>query len=312
MDNTMKAIRIHSYGGNEVLSYEKATVPEIAGDELLVRVHGAGVNPIDWKVREGYAKDFLNYNLPLTLGWDVSGTVEATGAEVRLFSPGDEVFAFIDLSRGGGYAEFAAVKESEAAFKPRSLNHLQAAAVPLAALTAWQALFDIARISEGQRILIHAAAGGVGHFAVQLAGWRNAHTVCTASAHNHDFLREIGAHELIDYTKTPFETAIKDVDVVLDTMAGEIRARSWKVLKKGGLLVTTLPPAPTKEAEEHHVKAADILVRPSSKQLGEIAELIDSGHVCPALQETFPLEQAAQALDRSKAGHTCGKIVLRV
>lgn len=309
---TMKAVRIHAYGGKEALVYEDAPLPEIAGDEMLVRVRAAGINPIDWKVRDGYARDFLNFTLPFIPGWDIAGTVEKIGAKVTRFHPGDKIFAFIDLRRGGGYAEFAAVKEGEASFQPRALDPIKAAAVPLAALTAWQALFDIARLEAGQKVLIHAAAGGVGHFAVQFAAWRNAHTICTASARHHDFLNDIGAHEIIDYTKTPFEAVAKDVDVVLDTMSGDTRQRSWTVLKKGGILVTTLPPSPDQEAEKYGVRAAAMLVHPNSNQLAEIAELIDSERVHPSLQEVLPLMQADRAQKISRTGHTRGKIVLSV
>lgn len=307
---TMKAIRIHSYGGRDVLVHEDAPVPEIGSDEILVKVQAAGVNPIDWKVREGYAKDFLRHRLPLIPGWDVSGTVAEAGSAVKTFKTGDEVFAFLDLNRGGGYAEYVVVKESEAAFKPASLDHYQAAAVPLAALTAWQSLFDIAGLGAGQRVLIHAAAGGVGHFAVQFARWGDAHAIGTASAPNHDFLLSIGAHEVIDYTRVAFAEVVREVDVVLDTLGGSAREQSWGVLKKNGILVTTLPPAPLREAEKHGMRAADMLVRPDGGQLGEIGELIDGGHVRPVIQEVLPLVRADRAQEISQAGHVRGKIVL--
>jgi len=309
---TMKAIRIHSYGGADVLAYEDVPIPQIAEDEILVRVHAAGVNPVDWKVRQGYLKDFLVRQLPFIPGWDVSGTVEKAGAKVSAFAKGDAVYAFIDLARDGGYAEFCIAKPSEAAFKPQSLDHIQSAAVPLAALTAWQALFDHAGLQAGQKVLIHGAAGGVGHFAVQFAKWAGAHILCTASLKNHEFLLQIGAHECVDYNTTPFEEVAHDVDVVFDTMSGDTRERSWQVLKKGGILVTTLPPLPPEETfKAYGVKAAAMMVQPSSSQLGEIAELIDSGHVRPHVQTVLPLQEAAQAHTLSEAGHVRGKIVLK-
>jgi NADPH:quinone reductase-like Zn-dependent oxidoreductase len=238
----MKAVVIRSYGGREVLDVEEVPVPGIADDEVLIRVHAAGVNPVDWKVRAGYLKEMLPYEFPLTLGWDVSGTVAEAGSNVTGFSTGDEVYALADISRNGAYAEFIVVKADGVALKPDSLDHVHAASVPLAALTAWQALFDTADLSRGQKILIHAAAGGVGSFAVQLAKWKGAHVLGTASARNREFLLGIGADEVIDYTTTPFEDAAVDVDVVLDAMGGDSRERSWKTLKSGGILVSIVGP----------------------------------------------------------------------
>ncbi len=309
---TMKAIRIHSYGGTEVLTYEDIPIPQITEDEMLVRVYAAGINPVDWKVRQGYLKDFLSHSLPFVPGWDVAGVVDQTGPKVSAFSRGHGVYAFIDLGRNGGYAEFCVVKPSEAAFKPQTLDYTQAAAVPLAALTAWQALFDLANLQSGQKVLIHGAAGGVGHFAVQFAKWAGAHIVGTASRTNHEFLLQIGAHECIDYNTTRFEKVAHDIDVVLDTISGETRERSWQVLKKGGILVTTLPPLPPeKTIDAYGVKAAAMLVQPNSAQLGEIAELIDSGHVIPHVQTVLPLQDAARGHALSEAGHVRGKIVLK-
>lgn len=309
----MKAIRIHSYGGPDVLAYEDIPRPKIAPDELLLRVKAAGVNPVDWKTREGYLKDLLHHQLPFTPGWDVSGTVEEVGPQVATYAVGDSLYAFIDLARGGGYAEFCAVKSTEAAFTPQSLDHIETAAVPLAALTAWQSLFELAGLQAGQRVLIHAAAGGVGHYAVQLAKWAGAHVIGTASQQNHDFLRELGAHDVIDYTTSRFEDIVHDVDVVFDTIGGDTRERSWKVLKKGGILVTTLPPAPSEEiTKAHGARAAAVLVQPNGQQLGEIAELIDSGHVKPHMHTVLPLSEAMRAHQLSASGHVRGKIVLKV
>jgi len=197
----MKAVRIHQYGGPEVLQYEEAPRPKPQPGEVLIRVHAAGVNPIDWKVREGHLQDFFPHTFPLILGWDLSGVVEQVGAgpaAVGRFKIGDEVYSLPDPLRDGAYSEYIAVRESEVALKPKSLHHGHAAAVPLAALTAWQALFDTAKLEPGQRVLIHAAAGGVGHFAVQLAKWKDAHVIATASSKNHSVLRELGADETID------------------------------------------------------------------------------------------------------------------
>lgn len=308
----MKAIRIHSFGGPEALVYEDAPRPAVGEEEVLIRVHAAGVNPVDWKVRTGHLQSFLNHRLPLVPGWDVSGTIEDVGSKVTAFKPGDAVFAHTDIPRNGTYAEYVVARAWTVALKPESLDHVQAAAVPLAALTAWQALFDTSDLSARQKVLIHAASGGVGHFAVQFAKWKGAHVLGTASTRNQDFLRELGVHEAIDYTAARFEEIARDVDVVLDTVSGKTRERSWAVLKAGGILVSTLPPSPSEEATAHGVRGTFIFVQPNGTQLATIAELIDSGHVKPAVQTVFPLSEARKAHEMSETGHTRGKIVLKV
>ena len=309
---TMKAVAMHAYGGPEVLKYEDAARPDPATGEVLVRVHAAAVNPVDWKVRAGHLRGFLNYSLPLIPGWDLSGVVEATGAGVTDWKQGDAVYARPDLRRNGAYAEYIAVRASELGHKPRSIDHVQASAIPLACLTAWQALFDAGGLKAGQRVLIHAAAGGVGTFAVQLAKWKGAHVVGTASERNHAFLRELGADEVIDYTKTNFEEVVRDVDVVLDTMAGQTRDRSWKVLKKDGILVSILGQPSPDDAAQHGVRAAGVFVEPNQAQLGEIAKLVDSGKLRPIIETVLPLAQAARAHEMNQTLHTRGKIVLQV
>jgi len=269
------------------------------------------VNPVDWKVREGYARDFLKHKLPLVPGWDVSGVVEAAGPGATRWKPGDELFCRPDIARNGAYAEFLVVRESEAARKPRSLDHLQAAAVPLAALTAWQALFDAAGLGPGQTVLIHAAAGGVGHFAVQLAKWKGARVIGTASAGNQAFLRTLGADDTIDYTTTRFEEVVRDADVVLDTMGGDSQQRSWKALREGGILSTILAPPP-EEAVPPEKRLGYTFVQPNAEQLSEIATLIDEGKVRTVVETVLPLPEARSAQERSQAGHVRGKIVLQV
>jgi len=307
---TMKAVRVHAYGGAEKMILEEVERPVIAADELLVRVHAAGINPVDWKTREGYLADFLGFKPPFTFGYDLSGVVEQAGAAVEEFQPGDPVFALLPLSRPGAYAEFAVVKAAEAVSKPDSLDHAGSAAVPLAALTAWQSLFDVAGLQSGQRVLIHAAAGGVGHFAVQFGSWVGAHVIATASTANLDFLRSIGAHQVIDYTAVRFEEEAGEVDVVLDLLSGETRERSWPLLRKHGILVSTLPPEPPAEMREaYHVRAATMLVKPDRLQLEEIAQLIDSGRVRPTVQ-SYPFAEFRQAHQRIQTGHTRGKLVL--
>lgn len=308
----MKAIRIHEYGGLDVLRYEEAPIPKPGPGEVLVRVHAAAINPVDWKVRAGYVRDWLKYKLPLIPGWDFSGAIEELGPDAGAWKTGDAVYARPDIARDGAYAEYIAVRASEIAAKPRSIDHVQAAAIPLAALTAWQALFDAAGLTAGQRVLIHAAAGGVGHFGVQFATWKGAFVAGTASARNHEFLKSLGADQMIDYTSTCFEDVARDFDVVLDTMAEETRARSWAVLKKGGILVTILGQPSVEEAQAHGVRAAGVFVQPNPAQLADIAALVDAGKVKPHVDAVFPLSAAAKAHELSQTNHVRGKIVLRV
>src|SRR5438132_17 len=312
---TMKAIRIHNYGGPEVLNYEDAPRPQPQAGEVLVRVHAAGVNPIDWKVREGHMKDFWPHKLPLILGWDVSGTVEKVGpgpAAAGRFKKGDEVYSLPDPTRNGAYADYVVVRESELALKPNSLHHIRAAAVPLAALTAWQSLFDTAQLQPGQRVLIHAGSGGVGHFAVQLAKWKGAYVFATASTKNQDLLRELGVDESIDYTQQRFENVARNIDIVLDTLGGETQERSWSVLKRGGILVSLVQPPSEEKAKELGVRAAIIGAQPNGEQLAEIAKIIDSGKLAPIINRILPLSEARRAHELSQSGHIHGKIVLRV
>src|ERR1700719_937236 len=308
----MKAIRIHNYGGPEVLKYEDAPRPEPGEGEVLIRVHATSVNPIDWKVREGEMKDFWPHKFPLILGWDLSGVVEELGRGVSRFKIGDEVYGLPDPTRGGAYADYIVVRETEFALKPNSLHHIRAAAVPLAALTAWQALFDTAQMQPGQRVLIHAGSGGVGHFAAQLAKWKGAYVFATASTKNQDLLRKLAVDERIDYTQQRFENVARDIDVVLDTIGGETQGRSWSVLKKGGTLVSLVQPPSEEKAKELGVRAAFLGAQPNGAQLAEIAKIIDSGKLAPVINRILPLSEARRAHELSQSGHTHGKIVLRV
>jgi NADPH:quinone reductase-like Zn-dependent oxidoreductase len=310
---TMKAVRVHEYGGPEVLKYEEAPRPKPGTGEILVRIHAAGVNPVDWKVRAGYLKDVIAYPMPMIPGWDLSGVVEATGPNngTRL-RKGDEVYGHPDVVRNGTYAEYAVVPEWELALKPTSVDHVHAASVPIAALTAWQGLFDAGGLRAGQRVLIHGAAGGIGSFAVQLARWKGAHVIGTASGGNQEFLRNLGAETAIDYQKTRFEDVVHDVNVVFDTIGGDTLKRSWKVLKKGGILVSTVEPPSEEEAAAHGVRAAMFSTQPSPDQLAEIAKLVDAGMLRPIVEAVFPLSEARHAQELSQTGHARGKIVLNV
>src|SRR5258708_39426330 len=312
---TMKAVRIHKYGGPEVLQYEDAPRQEPQAGEVLIRVHAAGVNPIDWKIREGHMKDFWPHKFPLILGWDVSGTVEAVGpgpVAAGRFKIGDEVYSVPDPTRDGAYADYIVVSESELALKPKSLHHVHAAAVPLAALTAWQAFFDAGQLVSGQRILIHGGSGGVGHIAMQLAKWKGAHVFGTASTKNQELLRELGADAPIDYTKQKFEDVARDVDLVLDLIGGETQERYWPVLKKGGVLLSLVQPPSVEKAKALGIRAAFVAVHPNGAQLAEIAAVIGSGNLKPVVSRILPLSEVRRAHKLSQDGHTRGKMVLRV
>jgi NADPH:quinone reductase-like Zn-dependent oxidoreductase len=270
------------------------------------------VNRVDWKVRSGYAKPVLHYSLPFIPGWDFSGVVEGLGAGASRFEVGDKVFGHPAIPRNGAYAEYVVARESETALKPSSVDDTHAAAIPLAALTAWQSLFDAAELGPGQTLLIHGAAGGVGSFAVQLARWKGAHIIGTASRRNHEFLRSLGADQTIDYNTTRFEDVVSEVDVVLDTVTGETMERSWQVLRKGGILVSILHPPSEQKAAAHGVRQAHVFVHPSSEQLTEIAALVDSGELEAKVDKVLPLPEARKAHELSQTGHVRGKIVLAV
>ena len=309
---TMKAVCIYSYGGPDVLVYEDAPRPHPAAGEVLIRVHAAGINPVDWKIREGHLKEMIKHTLPLVLGWDVSGVVEALGSGVTRLKVGDEVFSRPDIARDGAYAEYLVIRETEVALKPKNLDHIHSAALPLAGLTAWQTLFDAGGLTAGQRVLIHGAAGGVGHLAVQLAKWKGAQVIGTASDKNHDFLRELGVDQVIAYQTVRFEEAVQPVDVVLDTMGGEVQLRSWKVLKRGGILVSIAAPPSPEIATAYGARSAFVFTQPNAAQLAEIAKLAEIEKLKVIVEKILPLAEAARAQQLSERGHMRGKIVLRV
>jgi NADPH:quinone reductase-like Zn-dependent oxidoreductase len=309
---TMMAVRMHRYGGPEVLVHEGVPRPEPGPDELLVRVVAAAVNPVDWKIREGYLREMLPHRLPLIPGWDVSGVVEAAGGGVTRFRAGDEVFSRPDLLRDGAYAEYVVIRESEVASKPGSVDHVHAAAIPLTGITAWKALFEAAEVAPGQRVLIHGAAGGVGSLAVQLARSRGAHVVATASAANRDYLRALGADEVIDYRSTPFEKAAGPVDVVFDTIGGETQERSWQLLKRGGILVSIVSPPPPEKAAAVGARQAFVFIGPDAAVLAELASRVDRGELRVHVETVLPLAEARRGQELSQGGHVRGKIVLKV
>ncbi len=303
----MKAVRIHEFGGPDVLKYEDVPVPQPGPGEIRIRVIAAGVNPADWKMREGWMK----VPLPITMGLDLAGIVDAAGEQVSSFRPGDKVFAKASPPHGG-YAEYTVVNVSQAALKPKSIGFIESAAIPVAGLTAWQSLFDIGGLKDGQSALIHGAAGGVGSFAVQFAKWKGAHVIGTASGGNAQFLRSIGADEVINYKTQRFEDVVHDVDLVLDTIGGDTFERSWGVLKPEGILVTTVADVPEGAEKAHGVRAKHIVSQADGRELAKIAAIIDEQHVKPIVTTVLPLAKARQAQEMSESHHGRGKIVLRV
>ncbi len=308
----MKAIRIHEYGDVDVLKYEEAPVPEIGPDEVLIRVHSAAVNPVDWKVRKGFAKERRPYRLPLILGWDLSGTIERVGVLVTRLKAGDKVFSRPDLGRNGSYAEYIAVRADEVAFAPKSLPLEKVAGVPLAALTAWMALFEKAGLRAGQSVLIHAAAGGVGTFAVQLAKLAGAHVIGTASAGNTELVKSLGADDVIDYRAVDFTTKVKNVDVVLDAIGGDTQKKSLQALKPGGFLSSIVGPVDSALAQQFGVQTAWDLVKGNGARLQEIADLIDARKLKVIIEKEFPLSEVKAAHELSETNRVRGKIILRV
>jgi NADPH:quinone reductase-like Zn-dependent oxidoreductase len=308
---TMKAVCMHAYGGPEVLKLEEIEMPEPADDEVLVRVRAAGVNPIDYKVRSGAFSEGRPLKEPLVLGRDVAGTVERCGRSVHGFKPGDRIFAMLD-GGPGGYAQYVAIKADLCAPEPRGLDHITAAAVPLAGLTAWQGLFDEGHLEAGQRVLVHGGAGGVGHLAIQLARAKGARVSTTVAGEDAEFARSLGADQVVDYQRERFEDKIHDVDLVLDLIAGETQLRSWAVLKEGGALVSTLTQPSQEKAREHHARGSHYRAHPSGSELAGIGRLIDAGKVKPRVTATYPLEQAAAAQERIAHQHVQGKVVLQI
>jgi NADPH:quinone reductase-like Zn-dependent oxidoreductase len=308
----MKAVRIHAYGGTDVLTYEDAPRPTAGAGEVLIRVYATSVNPFDCAVRAGYMSGYFQYTLPLILGTDVSGVVEAVGPGVTNVSPGDVVYTRAGVFRDGANAEYAVAFAADLAAKPSALDHAHAAALPHATLTAWQALFELAQLSAGQTVLIHAAAGGVGHIAVQLAHWRGAKVIGTAS-NNLDLLKELKVEEAIDYTKAPFETVVHDVDVVLDTVGGDVQQRSYATLKRGGILVSTIQPPSEETAQAHGVRAQYVAASPPvGPTLTQVAGLVASGTIKPVVSAVLPLSEIRKAHDMIEGKHARGKIVLQV
>ncbi len=308
----MKAVRIHEYGNINVLAFEDAPMPTIASKEVLVRVVAASVNPVDWKIREGYLKKMISYPMPLTLGWDVSGVVAAVGVDVTGFRVGDAVYSRPDIKRNGTYAEYVAIRDSEIALKPRTISHVEAASLPLAGVTAWEVLINAAQLTTGQRVLIHAGSGGVGSLAIQIAKSRGAYVIATTSGKNRSFVESLGADEVIDYQTQQFSEILRNVDVVFDTLGGDIQESSWSVLKKGGILISIVSPPSETKAKELAVRCAFVFIEPNAYILEQLAKLVECGKLRPIIGAEYALQDVAKAHAFSETGHTVGKIVLYV
>lgn len=307
----MWALRLHEHTGIAGIRVEQIERPVPGAGEVLLDVRTAGVNPVDWKIAGGELQAMLAHTLPITLGCDVSGVVAAVGEDVAGLQVGDEAFGYVSLARCGGFAEAVLALPAELARKPENVTHAEAAAVPVAALTSWQALFDTAGLVEGQSVLVHAAAGGVGSLAVQLAKVRGARVVGTASAANEAFVRELGVDQFVDYRSTRFEDVVEPVDVVFDTIGGDTQERSFGVLRRGGYLVSIVHPPSEDLAARLGVSAAFIAVQPDGAQLTELARQMEAGRLRASVARSYPLAEGIEALRESRKGHTRGKLVLR-
>jgi NADPH:quinone reductase-like Zn-dependent oxidoreductase len=308
----MKAVRIHAYGDRSVLKYEDAPEPEIKSDEALVRIIAASVNPVDWKVREGYLKTMVPHAFPLTLGWDFSGIIEAIGAEASGFAVGDAVFCKPDILRDGAYAEYIAVKTNELAAKPKTISHVEAAAIPLAGITAWESLVRVGELSAGQTALIHGGSGGVGAFAIQIAKSRGARVVATTSTANVALVRSLGADDVIDYRKVNFAEVVKDVDVVFDTIGGEVQSASWSTLRPGGILVSIVGAPPEDRAQAVGARGSAVFIGSNPPALRSLAELVEAGKLRVVIGGEFALRDIPAAHALSESGRTVGKIAIYV
>jgi NADPH:quinone reductase-like Zn-dependent oxidoreductase len=333
----MKVVQQHEFGGPNVLRYEDAPIPDLKQGEVLVRVHAVGLNPPDWYLRDGYTMLPPEWqpqvSFPVILGTDVSGVVEAVADDVKDFSVGDEVYSMVRFPSGlagdsKAYAEYVSVPASEVALKPTGIDHVHAAAAPMSLLTAWQFMIELGHDEpnplqpnrhepvalEGKTVLVNGAAGGVGHFAVQLAKWKGARVIAVASSEHEAFLRDIGADEFIDYTKINPEDVIRDVDLVVDSVGGPTTGRFLRTLKRGGTLFPVFPLgfSGAEEAEKLGVTVSTTQVRSSGAQLAKLAHLLDAGTVCVAVDSAFALADARKAHERAARGHIRGKIVLTV
>ncbi len=307
MPETMRAARVHEWGETNNVFVDDVPLPEAKPGQILIRVRASSINPVDWKAQLGYMRQWLQ--LPLILGWEAAGDVAALGEGVTGFAVGDAVYA---KPGPGSFAQYVAVSTETVAPKPKSLDYQGAATLPVAALTAWQALFDYGGLQAGQKVLIQGAAGGVGHFSVQLAKWKGAYVVGTGSAENEAFVRGLGADEYVNYRTTHFEDVVKDADVVFDTVGGETLDRSYAAAKQGGIVVTVAGQPNTEKAAARGVRAMGFSATGKRAELDALTALVDAGRVKPTISAVYTLDQTAEALAKNREGHTRGKIVLEI
>jgi len=319
MKPSMKAALIHSFGSIEKIEIEEISTPIPQPHEVQIAIKYAGVNPVDWKIAEGMLKTRMDYRFPITLGWDMSGEVCAVGKEVKGLREGDPVFAYCrkEIIHDGAYAEYICLDAKNVVLKPKSLSFAQAAVIPLSSLTAWQCLFDTAHLKAKEEILIHAGAGGVGGFAIQFAKLVGAHVITTASASNTDYVKMLGADEVIDYTQVNFLTALQQehpqgVDVVYDTVGGKTLNASYEATKVGGRLVTIAGVIDQVPATERQLQTEFVFVHPDGKQLQKISELMDAGKLLAPCVQEISFKKVEEALRLSRTGHTQGKLVLKI
>ena len=308
----MKAIRLQAFGAADQLELQDVPVPVAGPRQVLVRVVAAGINPIDWKIRSGAVAGFFPVKPPATLGWDAAGVVASVGAEVDGFKAGDAVFFFADFAHGGTYAEFVAVDASQVALKPRTLSFAGAAAIPAPALAAWRAIVTIADVQSGQKVLVHGGGGPLGSVAAQLAKHAGARVIVTAGDASIAIARATGADDVVNYRHQAFETLVRDVDVVIDTVGGAVQEASWGTLKRGGLLVATAVPPSPERAAAAGVRAEMLRTPPDGGVLARIAAMVDAGQVRVAVSHEFALADAARAHQLGESGQARGKIVLHV
>jgi 2-desacetyl-2-hydroxyethyl bacteriochlorophyllide A dehydrogenase len=310
----MKAIIIEQYGTADELKEREVPMPEVKDNQVLVEMHATSINPIDWKLRAGYLKDMLPFEFPIILGWDAAGVIAEVGDKVTSFKKGDRVFARPDTTAHGTYAEYVAVDENLLAKMPENASFEEAASIPLAGLTAWQCLVDFSEIKSGDKVLIHAGAGGVGSLAIQIAKRFGAHVASTASGKNEEFLKSLGVDHFINYREEDFELALDDYDIVVDTMGGEIQKKSMNVLKKGGKLVSIVSPPDENLAKEKDIKAGFLWLEPNGKQLSQLGEMIEQGKLKPLVGHTFPFTEQGlkEAHELSESHHAKGKIAIKI
>ncbi len=310
----MKAITINQYGDKEELKEEELAKPEPKSDEVLIKIHAAAVNPIDWKLRYGYLKEKFPFNFPIVLGWDASGIVEKPGEDVDSFQKGDRVFVRPELTNRGTYAEYTTAKEDLIAKIPEQISFEEAAAVPLAGLTAYQCLVNVGKLESGNKVLIHAGAGGVGSFAIQIAKNMGAYVATTASTKNVEFLKSLGADEVIDYTKDDFSQKLENYDLVIDTLGGDIQKKSFNILKKGGILVSIVEEPDQEKADKLGVTAKFHWLIPDGEELATLAEMMENNKLEPVVGKTFPFSEQGlkDAHELSETHHARGKIIIKV